>query len=113
MGHYDDCYDDYNHKPKIWRTETSSQINITPKTKVNLPKIDGEEQRLRDALCTIGSLLTKYTKTRPVDAVNVSIALDIIDGALDGTWPAYGVIPKQAAEYLEERQTENDTKKKL
>lgn len=104
MGHYDDCYDDfYVSKPKVsLNSETKKSLKIGP---------DPEVQRLRDALCTIGSLLTKYSKTRPADALNISIALDIIDGALDGEWPAYGVVPKQAAEYLIEREKENGTKK--
>lgn len=54
-------------------------------------------ERLRGALRTINSLIPK---TKEITAFPhwVAIAGDIAEGALNGTWPAYGVMPASAKE---------------
>lgn len=58
--------------------------------------IENEVKRLRDALSTIGALFEQMPTTKEV---NVIIAWDIVDGALNGTWPAYGIVPAKARNY--------------
>lgn len=54
-------------------------------------------ERLRGALRTINSLIPK---TKEITAFPhwVAIAGDIAEGALNGTWHAYGVMPASAKE---------------
>lgn len=54
-----------------------------------------EIERLRGALRTIDSLIPK-TKEITDLPYWVAIAGDIAEGALNGTWPAYGVMPAPA-----------------
>lgn len=56
-----------------------------------------ERDGLRSALRTINSFLPK---TKEITAFPhwVAIAGDIAEGALNGTWPAYGVMPALAKE---------------
>lgn len=56
-----------------------------------------EIERLRGALRTIDSLIPK-TKEITDFPYWVAIAGDIAEGALNGTWPAYGVMPASAKE---------------
>ena len=56
-----------------------------------------EIERLRGALRTIDSLIPK-TKEITDFPYWVAIAGDIAEGALNGTWPAYGVMPAPAKE---------------
>ena len=56
-----------------------------------------EIERLRGALRTIDSLIPK-TKEITDFPYWVAIAGDIAEGALNGTWPAYGVMPEPAKE---------------
>ena len=56
-----------------------------------------ENERLRGALRTINSFIPK---TKEITAFPhwVAIAGDIAEGALNGTWPAYRVMPAPAKE---------------
>ena len=56
-----------------------------------------ERDGLRSALRTINSFIPK---TKEITAFPhwVAIAGDIAEGALNGTWPAYGVMPAPAKE---------------
>ena len=56
-----------------------------------------EIERLRGALKTIDSLIPK-TKEITDFPYWVAIAGDIAEGALNGTWPAYGVMPASVKE---------------
>lgn len=61
------------------------------------PEAADEIERLRGALRTIDSLIPK-TKEITDFPYWVAIAGDIAEGALNGTWPAYGVMPAPAKE---------------
>ena len=56
-----------------------------------------EIERLRGALRTIDGLIPK-TKEITDFPYWAAIAGDIAEGALNGTWPAYGVMPAPAKE---------------
>ena len=56
-----------------------------------------EIERLRGALRTINGLIPK-TKEMTAFPHWGAIAGDIAEGALNGTWPAYGVMPAPAKE---------------
>ena len=62
-----------------------------------LTRKDAEIERLRGALRTIDSLIPK-TKEITDFPYWAAIAGDIAEGALNGTWPAYGVMPAPAKE---------------
>jgi len=62
-----------------------------------LSEAANEIERLRGALRTIDSLIPK-TKEITDFPYWVAIAGDIAEGALNGTWPAYGVMPAPAKE---------------
>ena len=83
--------------------ETASQDIVkrlrSPELFLNTDRIDAanEIERLRGALKTIDSLIPK-TKEITDFPYWVAIAGDIAEGALNGTWPAYGVMPAPAKE---------------
>lgn len=79
-------YKDMTDKPAKWEI---------PPPPGSLPP---EEQRLHDALCTIGVLLNNLWAEYKNEH-RLGLALDIIDGALAKTWPAYGIVPAMAKEY--------------
>lgn len=62
-------------------------------------KLEGlrELERLTGALRTIDKLIPK-TKDITTLPHWVAIAGDVAEGALNGTWPAYGVMPESAKE---------------
>lgn len=62
-----------------------------------IEKLREERNRLRGALRTINGLIPK-TKEMTAFPHWVAIAGDIAEGALNGTWPAYGVMPAPAKE---------------
>ena len=62
-----------------------------------IERLEQEIERLRGALRTIDGLIPK---TKEITAFPHwgAIAGDIAEGALNGTWPAYGVMPAPAKE---------------
>ena len=60
-------------------------------------KLTEENERLRGALRTIDNLVPK-TKEIIEFPYLVAIVGDIAENALNGTWPAYGVMPDLAKE---------------
>jgi hypothetical protein len=62
-----------------------------------------EVERLRAALRTIGNVFLKFQMNGLDKDVAIDIAWQIVDDALTGDWPAFGVIPKSADVYNAER----------
>ena len=73
---------------------TDSEIE---KAEKDMREAANEIERLRGALRTIDSLIPK-TKEITDFPYWMAIAGDIAEGALNGTWPAYGVMPAPAKE---------------
>ena len=71
--------------------------HLSTKLQAMLKSKDAEIERLRGALRTIDSLIPK-TKEITDFPYWVAIAGDIAETALNGTWPAYGVMPAPAKE---------------
>jgi hypothetical protein len=62
-----------------------------------IERLEQEIERLRGALRTIDGLIPKTPEITAFPHWG-SIAGDIAEGALNGTWPAYGVMPAPAKE---------------
>lgn len=75
-----------------WLRNASSEHNM-----YRCEEAADEIERLRGALRTIDSLIPK-TKEITDFPYWAAIAGDIAENALNGTWPAYGVMPKLAKE---------------
>lgn len=70
---------------------------MTESASADLITAADEIERLRGALRTIDSLIPK-TKEITDFPYWAAIAGDIAEGALNQTWPAYGVMPEPAKE---------------
>lgn len=91
---------DQQMKPKEHRgadLDPKAQAAMNPNPTAPIYTIEMEVKRLRDALSTIGAL---FQKMPTVKEANVVVAWDIVDGALNGTWPAYGITPNSAKTYV-------------
>jgi hypothetical protein len=80
------------HTPK----EVSS---IGERAADEIERLEQEIERLRGALRTIDSLVPKTEEIADFPYW-MAIVGDIAEGALNGTWPAYGVMPALAKETI-------------
>lgn len=85
-------------KSEIAKVDIVERLRL-PELFLNTDRIDAanEIERLRGALRAIDSLIPK-TKEITDFPYWMAIAGDIAEGALNGTWPAYGVMPAPAKE---------------
>ena len=91
MGIVDDLRElNSMHTPK----EVSS---IGERAADEIERLEQEIERLRGALRTIDGLIPKTPEITAFPHWG-AIAGDIAEGALNGTWPAYGVMPAPAKE---------------
>jgi len=72
---------DHSHKEDKWYWLCDNAIN--------------EIERLRAALRTIDNMIPKNDPQYPALAL---VAGDVAEGALNGTWPAFGVMPVHSKE---------------
>ena len=84
------------HKPYLKVPEVDPDYDTEENLRKTIVNLRNELARNRDALKTIGAL---FQQMPTVKENNVVLAWDIVDGTLNGTWPAYGIVPKAAKTY--------------